>query len=309
MTDLPAWTFPVERVKARDARGPMGVRWHGPEPVQPIIKPLIALRLIGRMPLGLVDSFCVLCGNVTRCIDVLCGQPEDLCPQCAWSIEEQEADHKAKTPRVEVGDAYWLSKRVDQCGLRDAVGVMATLGVTPQTPLGVEPAPKGRFAPALRATLAYLAAPGGHRPLILCGPTGVGKTTASAWAVWKGHGLFLSAMTWRSIPNWNMQQSLAHIIDCRGPVVIDNCLDVRADGTPKDSAQHTDVLHMLVIERDEARRPTILTTQAAETEIAASYAMAGQTILRRALDGAKDLAGGASAGGVVSCWPTVGAKK
>lgn len=292
----------VERVNAQKWRWGSGVRivrWDG-APNAEIVKPEIACLLIGKLGrLGkdaTVSSYCVECGEPSYPMAELAGAPEDLCYGCAGHLQ-RAAEAEPKRAAAVASNGAWLAARLAQTGLADMAAVVKRLGITPENQAGKEPPAGGKCKKAVLAVRAYLDQPQ-HRPMFLAGGTGTGKTTAAAWAVWKTDGVFLPPLVWRSVPRDKVLESLGHVIRRTGCVVIDNALDVNGNEA-RDNRGHLEVLAEVCRARDEARRPTIITTQSSAMQIAKAYDETAKALIRRATE--PDGLDGRPLGGFVWC--------
>lgn len=148
-----------------------------------------------------------------------------------------------------------LRRRVTRCGLPRSV--VEVLQITPQKPDG-KLNMTSSFKPVGELVLNFLKA-FDQGVLVLSGANGIGKSVAAGWAAWSTRGRFVPRSEWAKLTTWDKDHAeMLEYIEHNGVLVLDEVLQ-KADY--KEGPESMRVLNMIVCERHDNRRPTILTTR------------------------------------------------
>jgi hypothetical protein len=244
-----------------------------------------------------VDCYrCKRVGAVPVMFRALVGTEACLCPHCRAEVEEEERRGVRRGP-----DEMSYQRRLEVTGLVDQARILEALAIDDNSRDGFL---GGEFAAgrqAARSVKRYLGSTSRAGLLILSGVSGVGKSTASAWAVWATCGRYYTRTQWagfgiRGKDNADVERA----VRVKGVVVLDNALGVSWDGTPEDSAYEIEALFQVVDQRHQAHRAVIVTTQADRQQIEDAYGDRGKALVRRAVEGQAPN-GSPETGGFVEC--------
>tara|TARA_R100001230_G_scaffold16721_1_gene7699 strand:+ start:12792 stop:13535 length:744 start_codon:yes stop_codon:yes gene_type:complete len=100
--------------------------------------------------------------------------------------------------------------------------------------------------------------------MVLSGHNGIGKSIAGAYAAWVSRGRFLRRSEWSSLTTWSKDiDELTELRDYPGVLVFDEVLQ---KSEARESPEVVKALNIVVCERHDIGKPTLLTTRASKGE-------------------------------------------